>query len=335
MNVIGVDIGYGFTKVYGSGNLSRIYPSQVSKIKARGAFDSQENTIVVNGQNYVVGENIGTFGDHSVSTSFLGTPEYLALLGEALSSSRSPFSVLVLGLPPGLFDETRIKGLEKVITSASISTQTGMVRIPQVVKFVPQGAGIYFDYLNSLENSGEMPCDNTVIIDLGHYTLDLVLFSRKSSGRMEYVHGMARSYPLGVSRLYNDVKNQFVKVHGEFLNNDEKIMQLVRDGRYTHFDKTYTLDVKPIVDEYVHEKVFKAVAAYSKDLRENSSKTVEKVVLGGGGVQCLGNATGLAVVVQEPQMSNARGYYHYGARMAAEPLAVRLEDTPLRAVAGN
>lgn len=335
INIVGVDIGYGFTKVYGSGNLSRVFPSQVSGAKASGAFDSQEKAIIVNGHSYTVGDDIGTLGDHSVGRNFLGTAEYLALLGEALSSSKFPFHVLVLGLPPGMYNETRIKNLEKAITSAALSTQSGIIRIPQMIKFVPQGAGIYFDYISNLATGTEPPHDNTAVIDLGHYTLDMVLFSKKGTGKKEYVHGMGRSYPLGVSMLITEIKNKFAEVYGEFLNSNEKIMQLVRDGRYTHFGNTYTLDVKPIVDEYIHKNVFKAVEAYNKDLQANSNKTVDEVVIGGGGVQCLGNATGQAVVVKDPQMSNARGYYLYGARLAAEPVTLKVEDAPLHAVGGN
>ena len=40
INAIGVDIGYGYTKVCGE-RLSRVFPSQVTKLRPRGAFGSQ------------------------------------------------------------------------------------------------------------------------------------------------------------------------------------------------------------------------------------------------------------------------------------------------------
>lgn len=310
-NVMGVDIGYGYTKVCGD-KLSKVIPSQIAKLKTRGAFGTYSDTITVNGQTFVVGDDIDNIGDYSVSSEFLGTSEYLALLGRALTLSKST-AVLVLGLPPGLYDEERIEKLEKIILAANIVAGNGdKVPVPEAVKFVPQGAGIYFDYIGSSQQRNmQARSGNIVIIDIGSYTLDIVLFS---SGR--YIAGAARSYPLGISKLLNSIKTQFSKIHGVFLNNDDNAMKLIREGSYTHFGKTYNMNIEPLLDEYINQKVVKAVRNYASELRESTNKSVDEIVIGGGGVNCIGQLMSQAVIIEDPQMSNARGYYQYGRRQA-------------------
>ncbi len=321
-NTIGVDIGFGYTKVYGDHGLSQAFPSQVTKMKQRGAFGKEPRTVTVNGHPFVVGNDIDAFGDFSVGSEFLGTPEYMALLGQALALSPRPCTTLVLGLPPGLFDEARITKLKRIISMTSLHSRGSVLRIPKSIYFVPQGAGIYFDYVNMLQKRGQEIKPNIVIIDLGHFTLDIVLFSHD-----EYQAGACRSYPLGVSKLFNDVKALFAKTHGVFLNNDDNALNLILDGSFTHFGKTYALDVKPLLDEYIHQKVLKAVGNYAAELRESSKISVNEIVVGGGGVRCIEEISGTATVVDDPQMSNARGYYQYGIRQTE----AREEVSPVHA----
>jgi hypothetical protein len=322
INAIGIDIGYGFTKVCAD-NVSSMFPSHVSRVRARGAFGTPENIIIVNGQTFVVGDNISSFGDHSVSSEFVGGPEYLALLGHALTMAKYPHNILVMGLPPGLYDDARIAKLERIISMANIQGNSGPVRIPKVVKFIPQGAGIYFDYINSAQLRCQQPNSNTVIIDVGHFTLDIVMYSKQA-----YVTAAARSYPLGISKLLTEVKNQFTKTHGVFLNNDDNALKLIREGAYTHFGKTYKLDVAPLMDEYINQKVMKAVGNFAAESRQDSNLSVDEIVIGGGGVSRIGQFAGDAVIIEDPQMSNARGYYQFGCRQSAD-------NAPLRVCANN
>lgn len=324
--VVGIDIGYGFTKVYAD-KVSNIFPSMVSRMQARGAFGSQENYMMVNGQKYIVGDDITTFGNHSVSTEFVGTPEYVALLGQALTTVKNPCNILVLGLPPGLYDETRIAALERTISMASISSTSGPVKMPKTIKFVPQGVGIYFDYINSINQKNKLSQGNIIVIDIGYFTMDFVLISKH-----RYIAGAARSYPLGISKLLNEIKIHFTKVHGVFMNNDDNILKIIRDGEITHVGKTYKLNVTAQMEEYINNKVLKAVGEYAAELRESANNSVDQIIIGGGGVNCIGQFAGNALIVESPQMSNARGYYQYGLQLAGESNSVtntkETNDTP-------
>jgi hypothetical protein len=309
INAIGVDIGYGYTKVCGE-RLSRVFPSQVTKLRPRGAFGSQPEIIIVNNQPFVVGDEIDSLGDFSFRNEFLGTPEYLALMGHALSLVKGYCDILVMGLPPGIYDEARVAKLEKAIFESKIRNSDGSsLPMPKAVRFIPQGAGIYYDYVNTLQQRSMQPPKTVAVIDLGSYTLDVVFYEDR-----RYITGAGRSYPLGISTLLKDIKAHFAKVHGTFLDNDENVLSLIREGSYTHFGRTYHLDVNPIVEEYINEKVNKLVYNWvTSDLRR---KSVSKVLIGGGGVSCIGQfmKNDAVVIVDEPQMSNARGYYHFGRR---------------------
>lgn len=311
-NTLGVDIGYGYTKVCGD-KLSKAFPSQVTRFKTRGAFGGYSDTITVNGQPFVVGDEIDSLEDCSVSKDFVGTQEYLALMGRALLMAKYPCDLLVMGLPPGLYDEERIAKLEKLTTDAKIYDGNGeKIDMPGAIKIIPQGAGIYYDYIaGGQQRAAQAKTGNIVVIDIGHYTLDVVLFS---SGR--YMAGAARSFPLGISKLFNGIKTEFSKIYGEFQNNDDNILKLIREGSFTQFGRTYSVDTTPLMEDYINHKVIKAIRNYASDLRESTSISVDEIVIGGGGVNCIGQLMAQATIIEDPQMSNARGYFQYGKRQA-------------------
>ena len=122
---------------------------------------------------------------------------------------------------------------------------------------------------------------NVVVIDMGHFTMDLVMFS---GGR--YHPGTAKSFPLGMSKLINNIKSTFTKEFGFFLNNDECVLKLIKDGVCTHSGKTYNLDVAPLIDEYMHTQVLKVLGDYSTEMKSSTRKSADKTIMGGGGVSC-------------------------------------------------
>ncbi len=319
-NVVGVDIGYGYTKVCAD-KLTKAFPSRVAKIRNQGLFGQCSNTVTVGGQEFAIGDDITDLGDHSVSAEFIGTPEYLALLGRALTMAKSP-EILVMGLPPGIFNIERVKMLEKTISEAHILDGNGeRVPIPEIVTFIPQGLGIYYDFTGSSQHFNMMAqSGNIVVIDIGTYTLDIVLVEK--GGR--YIPKAARSYPLGISTLFNLVKNRFNNLHNKYMDSDDNIMKLIQEGCYTHFGTTYRMDVAPLMDEYINEMVLKVISKYSTDLVD---KSVAGIVVGGGGVNCIGQLLNGTMSVEDPQMSNARGYYQYGRMIKVDSVFIKDEKT--------
>ena len=195
-------------------------------------------------------------------------------------------------------------------TAAYRNSDGSSLPMPKAVRFIPQGAGIYYDYVNSLQQRSMQLPKTVVVVDLGSYTLDLVLYEDR-----RYITGAGKSFQLGISTLLKSIKAQFTKTHSTFLDNDESVLSLIREGRCTPFPgREYRLDVSPIVEEYINEQVNKVVYNWvTTDLRR---KSVNKVIIGGGGASCIGQfmKNDAVVIVDDPQMSNARGYYHFGRR---------------------
>lgn len=317
-NVIGIDIGFGYTKVFGD-KVSSIFPSQVSKQISRGVFGKKAEVVFVDGQSFVVGNDIDGFGDYSVAKDFVGTPEYLAMLGKALLVAGTRQDILVMGLPPLFYDEERCKKLTDLIRGTRFSTGNGqIIHVPETIRFIPQGAGIFYDFAwSSQQRNKQAQHGNILVIDIGEFTLDIVLFQKG-----QYDSGAGISHPLGINLLINNIKKEFSKVHGEFLNNDNNVLKLIREGQFSYLDRTYQLDVSKHLSEYINDHVLKAINNFASSIRSSKTKLVDIVVMAGGGVKCIGQLISKEVAVtDDPQMSNARGYYNYGKREVAPALS--------------
>lgn len=308
-SVLGIDIGYGYTKIFGD-KFYRTFPSQVALSMSRNGFGTSDNVVSVNGKPYLVGDDIDRFGDFAVGREFVRSPEYLALLGRALMTVKTPCDVLVMGLPPSFYSQEAADELAGMISKADIRTGNGdPVPIPKTISYIPQGVGIFFDFINSSQQRNKQAQNGNILaVDIGHYTVDLVLFSR-----MAYQADIGRSQEIGVNLLYKNIKAHFQRKFGVFLNNDALVAKLIQEGRFDNFDHSYEMDVSAIVEEYINDHVIKAVKDFLAEVNASSTKTVDSAVFGGGGVRCVGQLlTQRVTVVDDPQMSNARGYYWYG-----------------------
>lgn len=303
--IVGLDIGYGYTKVACSTGRMFKFKTLVTKYIPQNIFpDDRQLLINVNGVKYIVGEDAGDIiGDFTVGEDFVGTDEYYAIIGKVLSEIKEKVRLLVLGLPPGLYTEQRTKYLIRGLLSTIMSTSEGdRIITPDEVIYIPQGSGIYFHYVlsNGLKNQGD-----TVVVDVGHYTVDMVCFS--STGR--FINDAARSYPLGNKILFDKVREHFSRQYGTFVS-DELVEQLIRNKSITHFGTVYNFDADQIVANYYQDQLMRAVKEYAALLKQHR-RAVSHIVLGGGGIVWAKNIQG-AEIVDNPQMANAIGYMKYG-----------------------
>lgn len=308
--VTGIDVGYGYTKIVainGAGQRKFIFSSRVSRYIPRKSFRESFEVLHINGVPYIVGENIE--GSSRVGFDFVGTEEYFAIIGHSLSKIGAPKKVIVLGLPPQAYNETKIQSLADSIRTADIRLDNGTkIHIPPAVEFVPQGAGIFFAHLT---DNGSSDFSKTVsVVDIGYHTMDIVLFANE-----QFKASMSRSYPLGVKSLYDMVRDAYIKEYSIFLpaDSDNIIERLIRDGSIPHMGKEHRLDTKSILDEFYVGRVLKSLGDYISDAKEHGY-VVDRIVLGGGGISYMGNISG-ATVVMDPQFANARGFMSYGLKI--------------------
>ncbi len=309
--IVGLDIGFGYTKMVFSNGYNEhklIFPSTVSNYIPKESFGETPETVIVNGQEFIVGDR-PSMGNRINVDNFLGSDEYLAFCAFCLSKIDGHKKVLVLGVPPEAYDKGITEQTIQKVKSMDAKTSDGRrIYPPPKIEFVPQGVGIYFSYI--MEVNGEDVEKTTVVMDVGYHTTDMVLFV---DGK--YKPTMARSFPIGVGTLYDSIRSQYVAKYQVYLpdNCDDIIEGFLTEGKITHYDTTHTLDVEPLLKNYI-KKLQGALSKYSSLTRENNYR-IEKIVVGGGGVTFLKNISG-AHVVEDAQFANAFGYYRFGQRQA-------------------
>jgi hypothetical protein len=308
--IAGIDIGYGYTKIYTEqGKL--IFPTLVSKSISRGDFGEDRETITVNGTPYIAGDQAEVLlGNHRVTKDFIGTPDYYAVLGYALKKIKTRPDILVLGLPPAFYNKETVQTLKSRLYAQEIKNSQGLtIPIPRRVEYIPQGAGIYFSHVSD----GHEYCQskNVAIIDIGYYTVDTTLFS---SGK--YITEAGRSYPAGIFMLIDRVKTEYSKKYGSFISEDAA-MKLLKSGQFVHFGETHKLNVEEIILGFINDQILNIVKDYSVFLK-GMQKTVDISLIGGGGVSYIADYVSNITVVSDPQFANAKGFYEYGVSLAED-----------------
>lgn len=313
--IIGLDIGYGFTKAYsedeGGKQLVSVFPSLVATHDPNKDTFYKPEQVKVNQQYFVVGDTVKECGYIEipvVRNDFVYSAEYRALFAKAIAAvsenSKDDVHKVVLGLPPSFFSQEAIAEITGLINSSEIAVENGKdvkkIRADQII-FMPQGMGAYVAYL---ADSGK-PAGTTVIIDIGFHTADFVLIVNG-----KYSFDKARSYPVGVKALYDRIKAGFSKKHGFFIS-DEAVWLLLKNREIEHFKQTYKYDCSQDIADYQ-----KILVEYIKEFaRLVSEITVSEVILAGGGASILSSYIKNIEIVNFPWIANARGYYLYGRKV--------------------
>lgn len=306
MSAIGIDVGYGYTKSFAMNNgviWKLLLPTAISAYTPDFHFGRKIPIIKVNNQKFAVGEEL-VFNwlpyESTVREDFVGSPSYMAVLGYVLSRSGFSASVLVAGLPPNFYNRQRAEELgEQMKNQRLFDDQGKAIEVPNTIKVIPQGTGIFFSHVKNYPGSFHK---NTLVIDLGYYTLDVIFFS---GGR--YIEGAAASFPMGVKLIYDEVRKLFGKVYGSFAKDDDSLDEILKYGRYTHFGKEYPLDAGEIIQSYRT-----LINSTIKSHTAKAAKKIELVLAGGGGITLFMETMKSIIPVTDPQFANAIGFYEYG-----------------------
>jgi len=285
-NVLGLDLGYGYTKSFFALNgfsedISKydIFPTAVTTYIPKSTFTANKLKVTVNGDTYMIGENALREGVGLINTrrtDFVGSGAYLAVMAYAFSRTIKDPELLVLGLPPGQFSKEYVTSLKEQINSAEIRTSDGSnIRLPEIIKIIPQGAGIFFSHI---QDGNEADFSRKVaIIDIGFYTLDTLFFVKG-----KYVENSAKSHPLGVSRIHELVRKEFQLKYKNPLKDRDTIERFLRDSKVNLIGNDYELDTKKIMRSYNDE-----VAALISNYIEELPSEADLLIAGGGGAQFL------------------------------------------------
>lgn len=305
---LGVDIGYGFTKTFNSGG-GKMFPTAVTTMIPRSTFREIE-PIVANGERFLVAENALLEGKWVLETrnkGFVKSTGWLAVLGHSLSINDyilddMPEGLLVLGIPPGLYTKDAAREMVEFIKKSTILYRSKEYSFKNGrIKVIPQGAGIFFHYTSHYP---EDFLKEVAIVDIGHYTVDMVYFSGGN-----YIEGTTVSKSMGLSFLWDEIQKEFFGIHNLSIS-QEQAQRLFERGGITILQKEYTLDsLNKKVSSYCDK-----ISSLINGFFENFERKPEIGLAAGGGVLVLEGKIKLKhklKLVDDAAYSNSIGYYQY------------------------
>ena len=270
---IGFDLGFGWTKVCTDEGTCFKFPTWLA-YHSGGAISEME-TVIVDGKEYVVGEDAKYERQKIAITSIDELLNYFPVFRKyVLSKLNVDDAEIITGLPPVHKDKASM--LQK-----------------QGVQVIPQGVGIWLDVKDKVQTN-EM-----LILDLGFNTVDYILVvnnSKKKGNTLEKM-GVERMVELFRNKLDISILKQFPL---------QRLMDVFEKGFATIEGER--IDLTPIkqkaVDEY-NEVLFTRL----KDEVGNLIEEVETIIVAGGGAYYLRNLRKAGIFIPEaPEFAQARGY---------------------------
>jgi len=168
MAKLGVDLGYGYTKVYPDKEKFR---SSVYPYTSRYGFEEKKGIVEVDGEGFEVGRARSI---ELRTKRFQGSPEWRALLHYALRSVQLP-AKLVLGFPISLSSKETRKEIERSLVGAHRCVIDGEERDIEI----------------------------SVVIDVGFFTIDVLVYRHG-----EILEDRCSSYEIGVGWMLEALREE-------------------------------------------------------------------------------------------------------------------------------
>lgn len=290
MKIIGLDVGFGWTKVKTDDKEFK-FPSWISH--AANFSMSEIEPVVVDGKEYFVGED-ASFGAGKIEIADIDTlinylPVFEKYVKRILGIDEA---FIVSGLPPKYYKTHKDK------------LKTGLVAV--------QGVGVLVDIDNSFEFTKG---DRVLILDVGFNTVDYVLaLYQGDKWKKAGLNSIADLGVMQAVKIFKDIVPSEVAGKAK----DWSVSKWIKAFE----DKSISLMGERIdLSNYFENAVSRYIEMLQKRISEEVGNQVfefEHIVLAGGGANILKNSFERSVIVPEsPELSNARGYYQLGV-MAKE-----------------
>lgn len=336
MEIIAIDIGFGFTKAT-NGSRSLVFKSilgDATDIQFKGGIlgegSPDENIqIEVDGRSYFVGE----MAERQSNVRFftLDQTQFFSSFAKQLALSAAARMVgaympigLVTGLPIGYYREYKdelvkiLQGDHKVVlTTGNGKREEKVIKISNV-KVIPQPFGSLFNLM--MNDVGELGDKRYVrekvgVIDIGFKTSDFTV-----SDRMRYSERGSRTTDTGISRAFSVIAG---KLREKSNVNVElyRLYEAIERGVIKIRGKEYEL-------KGLTEQVFGQLAtaiANEVDRLWTDDWDIDTIVLTGGGGAVLSKylqplLNGQVVTVdadKDARLSNVHGYWKFGKHLWA------------------
>ena len=310
MEVIGADIGYGFTKVVCK-RAAIQYPSVVVErpfipITIDVKDESQNEMVEYQGKCYLYGNRASKYSKKCIfaqrHTSFIETKTYEVLVKSTLGYADEGQLFYVTGLPVCVFENEDIREAYRKRISSLLSPEC-------MVKLVPQGIGAFYhvvldQYGNPVNR--QYLFERCAVVDIGQYTTDIVVLDR-----MDVVE--SHTVTLGISVACESLIQEIQRQYQRELSMHEAA-QILRKHRLIHSGEQ--INISGLVETILNntfDLIFTAVID-----RIGKGEDMYAVVFAGGGSvvfeEKIKKIFKAAYFPLHPVFANAYGYYKYGIR---------------------
>ncbi len=319
--IIGLDIGYGYTKAVGDGALVT-FPSvvgQAEKIRYESDLAARNGRRDI---HLVTGEGERFVGALALLQSRVKwTPRErdratstLATLAQAAFSELGASGEvrLVTGLPVEWYsDRDKLAGqLRGRHAIRRVDGECATVEVVDVL-VVPQPFGSFFalilDERGAIANE-ELARGRVGVLDIGVYTTDFIL-----ADCLRYVEPASGSLTTAMARVYELVGRAIQDTHGLRLDLHQ-VDQALRAGSVSVYGAPQDISglVAPHLDAVANEILSKAGTLWG------DARDLAAVLVTGGGALALGERVARryphALVVPDANTANVRGFHRYGRR---------------------
>lgn len=323
--ILGLDIGYGYTKGTAYGRTS-VFPS-VAGDAIRGNFDNglvtsgNGSTIEIDGLEWFYGDQARRHSRNPVALFARERTEQRDVMRVLFAATLAELNItsgavsLATGLPVDWFtDRDELESVLRGTHSFRVNGVLCTVYVDQVAT-VPQPFGSLFDLL--LDTGGQIVNADLArgkvgILDVGSYTTDAALCDN-----MEYIARASGSRTIAMSNVWRQVGDA-VRSHYGLDYEPHVIDAIMRNGRTVTVqgaDRSIDNLIQPAVDAIAQQ-----VIAFARD-RWGSARDFKRVLLTGGGAYLLSDQVRRVfphlTVLAEPHTANLRGFYKYAVRKFA------------------
>jgi len=303
VNVVGVDVGFGNTKIYTSSG-GRKFPTLISPAKGE-ALGESETIMLPSGKEYEIGTLVGAV--ETRSQDFFLSPEFRALVYYSLRNYHG--KVVALGIGSPINWDLREKLREMLSGKHRFSYKGKNIEVEIIPFPFLQGWGGYIDFIYTLDGKYiEKEDVPAVYVDVGYNTIDILLTEPVFQGgtfkiRPKRIPG--GTIELGTSRFYETIRF-FLEKSGIRVPS-VRFVEFVEEG----------ITKNPWGDIFKEARE-KALSTYLSEVDSELKKVVreyepyiEKIVLFGGGAHLL---KPILANYEKPisvgdEFSNARAFY--------------------------
>ncbi len=322
---VGFDGGFYSTKAISGERVAHFESFAVRPTESLFSLNGHQTIIVASEQGrYLCGAEAvkkAQTGARKESAAWIETPEYLSLFRAALSELTEATQAtinLVTGLP--LADYQRDRGLlrDQLLGTHQFVREgrRGQSLTVETVRIVPQAWGAVLTLL--LDDKGyivepDLAKQKVGVLDIGGHTVNYLSVDGLSDIPSE-TQGTER----GTWTVVRVVREYLERDHpGLARMSDHDVMEAVVAGRT--YDAGEVVDLRPIT-EPITDDIGQEIVDTATQYWGAGAATFRRIIVCGGGAHLWGDhikrAFRQAVVLDEPEFANARGFYRFAVNQS-------------------